>query len=93
MLFLFLGTGQNVKPPPLNMLSGTKLSRNTATVPPLNQTSPSNGLTSISSNAALNATRTSSFAAALRKLAHQAKDPGKNMDLAVLHIEGLISYS
>ncbi|XP_076111711.1 uncharacterized protein LOC143079965 [Mytilus galloprovincialis] len=69
------GTGQNVKPPPLNMLSGSKLSRNTATVPPLNQSSPSNGLTSNNSNAALNATRTSSFAAALRKLAHQAKDP------------------
>ena len=77
MASVFLGTGQNVKPPPLNMLGGSKLPRNTATVPPLNQTSPSNGLNSVSSNAALNATRTSSFAAALRKLAHQAKDPGK----------------
>lgn len=74
-LFTFPGTGSNVKPPPLNMLSGSKLPRNTATVPPLNQSSPSNGLNSISSSAALNATRTSSFAAALRKLAHQAKDP------------------
>lgn len=78
IICVFSGTGQNVKPPPLNMLSGSKLSRNTATVPPLNQTSPSNGLTSNNSNAALNATRTSSFAAALRKLAHQAKDPGIN---------------
>ncbi|XP_069112722.1 genetic suppressor element 1-like isoform X1 [Argopecten irradians] len=69
--------GQGSKPPPLTMISpaGAKLSRNTATVPPLNQVSPSNGVTSIGANAALNATRTSSFAAALRKLAHQAKDP------------------
>jgi len=72
------GLGQGSKPPPLTMISpgGAKLSRNTATVPPLNQVSPSNGVTSIGANAALNATRTSSFAAALRKLAHQAKDPG-----------------
>ncbi|KAK3086519.1 hypothetical protein FSP39_019526 [Pinctada imbricata] len=58
----------------MNPASG-KVPRNTATVPPLNQVSPSNGVNSIGANAALNATRTSSFAAALRKLAHQAKDP------------------
>jgi hypothetical protein len=52
-----------------------KMTPKTATVPPLSQASPSNGLTSSGSSAALNATRTSSFAAALRKLAHQAKDP------------------
>ncbi|ESO82761.1 hypothetical protein LOTGIDRAFT_229786 [Lottia gigantea] len=68
---------QGNKPPPLTMLSpaGSKVARNTATVPPLNQVSPSNGLNSVTSNSALNATRTSSFAAALRKLAYQAKDP------------------
>ncbi|KAK7498098.1 hypothetical protein BaRGS_00010686, partial [Batillaria attramentaria] len=69
--------GQGSKPPALNMLSPAsgKMTPKTATVPPLSQASPSNGLTSGGSNSALNATRTSSFAAALRKLAYQAKDP------------------
>lgn len=73
------GLGQVTKPPALSMLSPAtsgKLTPKTATVPPLSQASPSNGLTpGGSSSAALSATRTSSFAAALRKLAHQAKDP------------------
>ncbi|KAJ8302757.1 hypothetical protein KUTeg_019153 [Tegillarca granosa] len=66
------------KPPPLTMISpaASKLSRNTATVPPLNQVSPSNGVNSVAASSALNASRTSSFAAALRKLA-QAKDPAE----------------
>ncbi|XP_050398933.1 genetic suppressor element 1 isoform X3 [Patella vulgata] len=52
------GLVQGSKPPPLTMLSpaGSKLARNTATVPPLNQVSPSNGLNSVSNNSALNAT-------------------------------------
>ena len=68
------------KPPPLTMLSpvGNKVGRNTATVPPLNQTSPSGG--NGGQNQAMSATRASSFAAALRKLAKQAGDPpGKYM--------------
>ncbi|XP_053402473.1 genetic suppressor element 1-like isoform X2 [Mercenaria mercenaria] len=66
------------KPPPLNMMSpaGSKHQRNTATVSPLHHvTSPTNGVTSLGGSASLNASRTSSFAAALRKLANQAKDP------------------
>ncbi|KAL4234326.1 hypothetical protein ACF0H5_005977 [Mactra antiquata] len=66
------------KPPPLNMISpaGSKHQRNTATVSPLHHvTSPTNGVNSLGANASLNASRTSSFAAALRKLANQAKDP------------------
>ena len=78
--------GQAGSKPPLSMMSpaGNKLQRNTATVSPLDHvTSPTNGVTSIGANAALNASRTSSFAAALRKLANQAKDaPG--MDSLVL---------
>ncbi|KAL5021910.1 hypothetical protein ScPMuIL_001065 [Solemya velum] len=68
--------GQGSKLPPLTMMSpaSTKLPRNTATVPPLNQVSPSNGTTSSSTNAALIATPSSSFAARLRKLATQAMD-------------------
>ncbi|XP_014770320.1 genetic suppressor element 1 isoform X2 [Octopus bimaculoides] len=73
------GLPQGAKPPPLTMVNSgaSKVTRNTATVQPLSQvsSSPSNSVTSISGNAALNATRTSSFAAALRKLANQAKDP------------------
>ncbi|XP_070187100.1 genetic suppressor element 1-like isoform X2 [Littorina saxatilis] len=71
------GLGQGSKPPALSMLSPAsgKMTPKTATVPPLSQGSPSNGLSAVGSNTALNATRTSSFAAALRKLAHQAKDP------------------
>ncbi|XP_061197661.1 uncharacterized protein LOC133205798 [Saccostrea echinata] len=72
------GLQPGAKPPPLTTMmspAASKLSRNTATVPPLNQVSPSNGVTSVSASAAMNATRTASFAAALRKLAHQAKDP------------------
>ncbi|KAL3858991.1 hypothetical protein ACJMK2_009235 [Sinanodonta woodiana] len=73
------------KPPPLNMISpaGSKIQRNTATVSPLHQvsTSPTNGVTSLGTSAALNAARTSSFAAALRKLAHQVKDPAEEQNL------------
>ncbi|KAK3580302.1 hypothetical protein CHS0354_003535 [Potamilus streckersoni] len=73
------------KPPPLNMMSpaGSKIQRNTATVSPLHQvsTSPTNGVTSLGASAALNAARTSSFAAALRKLAHQVKDPAEEQSL------------
>lgn len=73
------GMGQGSKPPPLTMVSPAgKLSRTTATVPPLSQVSPSSSVTSIGNNAAMNATRTSSFAAALRKLAKQAGDTAGN---------------
>lgn len=77
-----LGLQPGAKPPPLTTMmnpTASKLSRNTATVPPLNQVSPSNGVTSVSTSASMNATRTASFAAALRKLAHQAKDPGNEV--------------
>ena len=80
MYSLFPGGPAGSKPPSLNMISpaGAKLQRTTATVSPLHHvTSPTNGVTSVGANAALNASRTSSFAAALRKLANQAKDtPG-----------------
>ena len=76
------GVGSATKPPVLSMLSPAasgKLTPKTAAMPPMTQASPSNGLSSASAASALNAARTSSFAAALRKLAHQAKDPqGKN---------------
>lgn len=75
----FSGLPQGAKPPPLTMVNSgaSKVTRNTATVQPLSQvSSPSNSVTAMSGNAALNATRTSSFAAALRKLANQAKEPG-----------------
>lgn len=56
--------------------AGPKQARNTATVSPLHHvTSPTNGVNSLGGSAAMNASRTSSFAAALRKLANQAKDP------------------
>lgn len=69
----FSGLPPGSKPPPLTMLSpaGSKIARTTATVPPLSQTSP----TPAGANSAMNATRASSFAAALRKLAKQAGDP------------------
>ncbi|XP_052233715.1 genetic suppressor element 1-like isoform X2 [Dreissena polymorpha] len=71
--------GLGSKAPPLNLMNspGSKGARNTATVSPLHHvTSPSNGVSSVGSNAALNMSRSqSSFAAALRKLANQAKDP------------------
>lgn len=73
-----VGLAQGTKPPVLSMMSPAtsgKMTPKMATVPPLSQGSPSNGLTASGGNSALNATRTSSFAAALRKLAHQAKDP------------------
>ena len=71
------------KPPPLNMVSPVaKIQRTTATVPPMNQVSPSSSITSVNSNNAMSATRASSFAAALRKLAKQAGDPpGKKQGL------------
>ena len=78
----FAGLQPGAKPPSISTMmspAASKLSRNTATVPPLNQVSPSNGVTSVSASAAMSATRTASFAAALRKLAHQAKDPGINL--------------
>ena len=49
-----------------------KLPPKTATVPPLNHHTSSGGNTSVGSSGAT--LRTSGFAAALRKLAHQAKD-------------------
>ena len=61
------------KPPPLTMVNS--INRTTATVPPLNQVSPSRGITSVggANASALSATPgSSSFAAALRKLAKQA---------------------
>ena len=76
------------KPPPLNMMSpaNAKQARNTATVSPLHHvTSPTNGVNSLGSNAALNASRTSSFAAALRKLANQAKDPAGMYMITCIH--------
>uniref|UniRef100_T1J0M0 Genetic suppressor element-like domain-containing protein n=1 Tax=Strigamia maritima TaxID=126957 RepID=T1J0M0_STRMM len=73
------GLPHGSKPPPLTMLPGSghkSITRTTATVPPLSQVSPNNSIvTSMSNNPALNATRTSSFAAALRKLAKQATEP------------------
>ena len=66
--------------------AGAKLQRNTATVSPLDHvTSPTNGVTSVGASAALNASRTSSFAAALRKLANQAKDaPGIKKNFSII---------
>ena len=80
---VILGLPTAGKPPPLNMVSPVaKIQRTTATVPPMNQVSPSSSITSVNSNNAMSATRASSFAAALRKLAKQAGDPpGKKQGL------------
>ncbi|XP_074646491.1 uncharacterized protein LOC141902586 isoform X2 [Tubulanus polymorphus] len=69
------GQSHGYKPPPLAGMvnNSSKISRTTATVPPLSQVSPSNS--GMNSNNAISATRASSFAAALRKLAKQASDP------------------
>ncbi|XP_071784922.1 uncharacterized protein [Asterias amurensis] len=67
------------KPPPLTVVSagGSKTTRTTATVTPLNQSASTVTVTSANStNHAMAATRTSSFAAALRKLAKHANDNG-----------------
>ncbi|XP_038076634.1 genetic suppressor element 1-like isoform X2 [Patiria miniata] len=67
------------KPPPLTVVtsSGSKATRTTATVNPLNQSASTVTVTSANStNHAMAATRTSSFAAALRKLAKHANDNG-----------------
>ncbi|XP_014679104.1 PREDICTED: genetic suppressor element 1-like [Priapulus caudatus] len=69
------GGPPNNKAASLAMMSAPQRpTRTTATVPPLSQGSPS-CVTAVSNNSAINATRTSSFAAALRKLAKQAIDP------------------
>ncbi len=67
------------KPPPLTVVTagGSKTTRTTATVTPLNQSASTVTVTSANStNHAMAATRTSSFAAALRKLAKHANDNG-----------------
>ncbi|XP_022083882.1 genetic suppressor element 1-like isoform X3 [Acanthaster planci] len=67
------------KPPPLTVVtsSSSKATRTTATVNPLNQSASTVTVTSANStNHAMAATRTSSFAAALRKLAKHANDNG-----------------
>lgn len=91
---IFVGLQPGAKPPSISTMmspAASKLSRNTATVPPLNQVSPSNGVTSVSASSAMSATRTASFAAALRKLAHQAKDPGNRMTYFVMVAESFNS--
>lgn len=89
MLIYISGLGSHHKPPVLNasQISTTKsptgIQRSMATVSPLYQvTGPPGAVAaipvtchSVMSNSALAATRTSSFAAALRKLAKQSIDP------------------
>ncbi|XP_033113112.1 genetic suppressor element 1-like [Anneissia japonica] len=72
------GQGLSGKPPPLTVVpvSSNKPTRTTATVTPLSQSASTMTVTSgnSSSNNAMSTTRTSSFAAALRKLAKKATD-------------------
>ncbi|XP_041457588.1 genetic suppressor element 1-like [Lytechinus variegatus] len=77
-----LPPGPSNKPPPLTVVSSanSKANRTTATVTPFSQSASTVTVTSgnggAGTNQALAATRTSSFAAALRKLAKQANDNG-----------------
>ena len=72
-LFLLTGVTQPGGKP-LTMVSSVART----TVSPHNQPSPGTSVSSVSSNVSLSAaTRQSSFAAALRKLAKQAGDTGK----------------
>ncbi len=83
--YVFLGLPQGSKPPPLTMVSpAVKAARTTATVQPLSQGLSSSNVMSQGSNTAMSATRASSFAAALQKLAIQAGDIGQS---CYLHIK------